>query len=116
MKMLYIPLALAAIFAATPASAQFSGFNKPRFGTGSVANTPSPATAIGSLEGARINRIRSEVGANQHRPVKICDTDIAFGTQDARTPQLTSRRKDTYVGNIEVYSGGFGAGCNRRQQ
>lgn len=107
MKYLVITAVAAAALGASSASAQFSVFSQSQSGTESPSPSVNQQTIVNASEMAKINRIRSMAGPSQYRPIKTCDTDIAYGTNDNNGPELTSRRRETYIGNIEVYAGGF---------
>lgn len=116
MKCQLIATAALALLAAAPASAQFSGMHHPKIGKGSFSNGANPQTLVDAAQGAKIVRVRAGAGPGQYRPTKVCDTDIAYGADDGDSPELTSRRPETYINNIEVYAGGFCQGGNRGKQ
>jgi hypothetical protein len=116
MKLLLAAAAALAVSAATPAGAQFAGNYQPKFGKGSFSTGVNPQTIIPAPQAAAINRVRAAAGPGQYRPIKTCDTDIAYGTNDDNRPELTSRRRETYIGRIEVYAGGFCPSGSRGKQ
>ncbi len=108
-------LATYALFGAAPAEAQFSGFHKPKIGSGGYATGTGAGSLIPADQSARVNRVRSGAGADQFKITKKCVDDVNVGTDDSNGPQLLSRRRDVQYGNIEYYGGGICSGNNRRE-